>query len=78
LDLVTLALLEVLSLQFLPVVPLILVVPAVLLVLLHPFVQLVLESLALLEVLSGPSPPSDLEIPLVLVGQSGLVDRLDQ
>lgn len=77
-DLVTLAPLEVLSLQFLLVVLSILVGPAVLLVQLHLLAQLILVSLAHLEVLSGPSPPSDLVILLVLEVLLGLVDRLDQ
>lgn len=77
-DLVTLAHLEVLSLQFLLVVLSTLVAPAVLLDPLRLLVQRVLEFPPRLEVLSGPSPPSDLETLSVLVGQSGLVDRLDQ
>ena len=77
-DLVTLAHPPVLSLQFLLVVLSTLVAPAVLLVPLRLLVQRVLEFPAHLEVLSGPSPPSDLETLSVLVGQSGLVDRLDQ
>ncbi|ADH09176.1 hypothetical protein BMB171_C4367 [Bacillus thuringiensis BMB171] len=77
-DLVALAHPPVLSLQFLLVVLSILVAPAVLLVQLHLLDQLILVSLAHLEVLSGPSPPSDLVILLVLEVLLGLVDRLDQ
>jgi hypothetical protein len=77
-DLGTLAHLEVLSLQFLLVVLSILVLPAVLLVQLHLLPQLVLVSLAHLEVLLGPSPPSDLGTLSVLEDQLGPVDRLDQ